>query len=149
MRTEDRRLAAASRAMEDAAGALDLARQPSGKSTKPSRVVSERARDARSAQIAEAVRRAERKLQLTEEAIEDRQAECHVARVALERARGALERKKAEVLKAQAAALEIAPPIQEPELVYGSVIQFVEEYLLPLYRRKTATWCPQWWKHPR
>ncbi|WP_255596440.1 DUF4913 domain-containing protein [Cellulomonas sp. C5510] len=147
VRTEDRRLAAASRAMEDAAGALDLARRRQ-EEHEAGRVAGERARDARSAQIAEAVRRAERKLQLTEEAIEDRQAECHVARVALERARGALERKKAEVLKAQAAALEIAPPIQEPELVYGSVIQFVEEYLLPLYRRKTATWCPQWWKHP-
>lgn len=146
VRTEGRRLADAHRAMEDAAGALDLARRR--KEEHEGGYVDGASRnDARSAQLAEAVRRAERRLLLAEEAIEDREAECQVARVALERARGALERKKAEVLKALAAAVVVAPAAETPELVYGNVVQFVEEYLLPLYRRKATTWCPQWWKH--
>ncbi len=39
-----------------------------------------------------------------------------------------------------------------PEPVYGSLEQFVSEYLLPLYRRPVsgngATWCAEWWRHP-
>lgn len=43
---------------------------------------------------------------------------------------------------------------QEPELVFGSTAQWVEEFLVPMYRRDiapngagTLTWCPQWWEH--
>lgn len=35
--------------------------------------------------------------------------------------------------------------------VYGSVVQFVENYLAEVYRRKVAdngvAWCPEWWRH--
>jgi hypothetical protein len=38
-----------------------------------------------------------------------------------------------------------------PEPVYGSVEQFLAEYLLPVYRRAVSgtstTWCAQWWRH--
>ncbi|MFK0042355.1 DUF4913 domain-containing protein [Paenarthrobacter sp. NPDC090517] len=41
----------------------------------------------------------------------------------------------------------------EPELVFGSTAQWVEEYLVPMYRREITvngnhtTWCPEWWRH--
>jgi Domain of unknown function (DUF4913) len=38
-----------------------------------------------------------------------------------------------------------------PEPVYGSLEQFLAEYLLPVYRRAVSgtstTWCAQWWRH--
>ncbi|MFC8041794.1 DUF4913 domain-containing protein [Paenarthrobacter sp. NPDC057355] len=44
---------------------------------------------------------------------------------------------------------------QEPEaeLVFGSTAQWVEEFLVPMYRREITvngnhtTWCPEWWRH--
>ncbi|WP_240987093.1 DUF4913 domain-containing protein [Arthrobacter sp. Soil736] len=44
-------------------------------------------------------------------------------------------------------------PEPEAELVFGSTAQWVEEYLVPMYRREisangsTTTWCPEWWRH--
>lgn len=41
----------------------------------------------------------------------------------------------------------------EAELVFGSTAQWVEEYLVPMYRREISangtqtTWCPEWWRH--
>lgn len=40
----------------------------------------------------------------------------------------------------------------EPQLVFGSVEQFVREKLAPSYRREviegtSRNWCPQWWRH--
>lgn len=54
--------------------------------------------------------------------------------------------------------LEMPEPEQEeqpePELVFGSTAQWVENFLLPMYRRNMApngagslNWCPQWWQH--
>ena len=42
------------------------------------------------------------------------------------------------------------------ELVYPTVVAFVEEHLAPMYARKidaggrgtTMTWCAQWWRYP-
>jgi hypothetical protein len=38
-----------------------------------------------------------------------------------------------------------------PAPVFGSLEQFVTEYLLPVYRRAVSgtgtTWCPEWWRH--
>lgn len=42
---------------------------------------------------------------------------------------------------------------EEPELIYGSVAQWVHEFLIPVYRRvlsangSNSTWCPSWWMH--
>ncbi len=38
------------------------------------------------------------------------------------------------------------PPVAKP--YYGNVAEFVEQYLAPMYRGDTNTWCAQWWKHP-
>ncbi|HEY8702428.1 MAG TPA: DUF4913 domain-containing protein [Arthrobacter sp.] len=44
-------------------------------------------------------------------------------------------------------------PEAEPELVYGSVADWVENFLVPVYRRELSangsrsTWCPNWWMH--
>lgn len=40
----------------------------------------------------------------------------------------------------------------EPELVFGSVEEFVRERIAPVYRREviegtSRNWCTQWWKH--
>lgn len=41
----------------------------------------------------------------------------------------------------------------EAELVFGSTAQWVEEFLVPMYRREITTngshntWCPEWWRH--
>ncbi|MVU77822.1 DUF4913 domain-containing protein [Nocardia sp. ET3-3] len=37
-------------------------------------------------------------------------------------------------------------------MVYGSVVEFVENYLSLVYRRQVTdisdtVWCPEWWKH--
>lgn len=41
-----------------------------------------------------------------------------------------------------------APRGEEPaQLKYANLVDFVEQHLLPLYRRDVRTWCPQWWKH--
>ncbi|MEJ1116777.1 DUF4913 domain-containing protein [Paenarthrobacter sp. CCNWLY172] len=56
------------------------------------------------------------------------------------------------------AAADAAPeseqePEPEAELVFGSTAQWVEEYLVPMYRREITvngnhtTWCPEWWRH--
>lgn len=38
-----------------------------------------------------------------------------------------------------------------PRLYYASLPQFVEELLLPMYRRSVSgqgsAWCPEWWRH--
>jgi hypothetical protein len=39
----------------------------------------------------------------------------------------------------------------EPQLYYGSLPEFVAQFLARAYRREIAarrTWCKQWWKHP-
>ncbi|MFJ6003845.1 DUF4913 domain-containing protein [Arthrobacter sp. NPDC092385] len=52
-----------------------------------------------------------------------------------------------------AAEKESDGPAEEPELVYGSVAQWVQEFLIPVYRRvlsangSNSTWCPSWWMH--
>jgi hypothetical protein len=44
-------------------------------------------------------------------------------------------------------------PEPEAELVFGSTAQWVEEFLVPMYRREITTngshdtWCPEWWRH--
>lgn len=43
---------------------------------------------------------------------------------------------------------EPAPTSQPAKTYYGNVAEFVEQYLAPMYRRDTTTWCAQWWKHP-
>lgn len=39
-----------------------------------------------------------------------------------------------------------------PPAIYGSLQEFVADYLLPLYRRGVSgqgtTWCAEWWRHP-
>ncbi|WP_406290212.1 DUF4913 domain-containing protein [Embleya sp. NBC_00896] len=39
-----------------------------------------------------------------------------------------------------------------PDLVFGSVDEFVTDYLAQVIRRRinraTAIWCPEWWQHP-
>ncbi|WP_454778738.1 DUF4913 domain-containing protein [Georgenia muralis] len=47
---------------------------------------------------------------------------------------------------------EAAEP-EEPALYYGSVDEFVREYLRHLYRRRvgpntSAKWAAEWWRHP-
>jgi hypothetical protein len=41
---------------------------------------------------------------------------------------------------------------QPPQLYFHTVLEFVERWLLPTYRRSTRghnrTWCPHWWAHP-
>jgi hypothetical protein len=45
---------------------------------------------------------------------------------------------------------EGAEPLPDP--VFASLQDFVEDYLLVIYRRGTSghqrTWCAQWWRHP-
>jgi hypothetical protein len=40
---------------------------------------------------------------------------------------------------------------EQRALIYGSVVEFVENYLSLVYRRKVVdegrVWCPEWWKH--
>jgi hypothetical protein len=42
-------------------------------------------------------------------------------------------------------------PVSSPEPYYSGVQEFVESWLLPIYRRSirghTRTWCPCWWQH--
>jgi hypothetical protein len=45
------------------------------------------------------------------------------------------------------------PAEQEPTLYYGSVDEFVREYLRHVYRRRvgpntSAKWASEWWRHP-
>ncbi len=147
VRTEGRRLAAAHRAVEDAAGALVLARKRQTEHA-AGRIPQDRDEDdAKTSALAEAVRRAERKLLLAEEAIADREAECETADVALARTRDALERKKTAVISQLVAGGDAEGEEDPPELVYANVAEFVEDWLLPLYRRRMTVWCAQWWKH--
>ena len=41
---------------------------------------------------------------------------------------------------------------EPPELYFSTLPQFVEQLLVPLYRRSlganTLTWCAEWWRHP-
>lgn len=41
---------------------------------------------------------------------------------------------------------------EAPELYYGSVDEFVREFLVPTFRRKISErgnrWDPEWWRHP-
>ncbi|MFK4637123.1 DUF4913 domain-containing protein [Paenarthrobacter histidinolovorans] len=47
----------------------------------------------------------------------------------------------------------VLKPKSEAQLVYGSTAMWVEQYLVPTYRRQLSgngekgTWCPKWWKH--
>ncbi|MGW4247051.1 DUF4913 domain-containing protein [Nocardia sp. NPDC004722] len=40
---------------------------------------------------------------------------------------------------------------RKPPAVFGSVVEFVENYLSLVYRRETGNgrrvWCPRWWAH--
>ncbi|OBA50871.1 hypothetical protein A5780_30750, partial [Nocardia sp. 852002-20019_SCH5090214] len=46
-------------------------------------------------------------------------------------------------------------PAEEPQRLYASVYEFVEDYVAQVYRRevtgrssdRTRRWCPQWWRH--
>lgn len=146
VRTERRRLTTAEKAVEDAAGVLHLARVRL-EEHRAGRVPEERAEDdAKSTGLAEAVRRAERRLLAAEEAIEDRLAEVDVAEAAAQRAERSLDRKRAA-----AAEVAMAGPAEEQEpaqLRYKNVEEFVTEHLASLFRRKPRTWCPAWWNHP-
>ena len=41
---------------------------------------------------------------------------------------------------------------EPPELYFSTLPQFVEQLLVPMYRRSlganTLTWCAEWWRHP-
>lgn len=42
---------------------------------------------------------------------------------------------------------------RDPDAVYGSVVEFVENYLSMTYQRQVTdttetVWCPEWWRHP-
>lgn len=61
-----------------------------------------------------------------------------------------------QVITGSAAADPAAAAVEQPqELFYKTPEQFVEQYVLVLYRRRIATagaeaglrWCPWWWKH--
>lgn len=45
-----------------------------------------------------------------------------------------------------------SPGFDEPAQVFASVEEFVQRYLLKLYRRAVSgndtTWCAEWWRHP-
>ncbi|MBS0592016.1 MAG: DUF4913 domain-containing protein [Proteobacteria bacterium] len=47
--------------------------------------------------------------------------------------------------------LEESQADQAPALFYGSVVEFVREQLVPMYRRDMEgtqrSWCPEWWRH--
>lgn len=40
---------------------------------------------------------------------------------------------------------------EPPAPIYGSVVEFVTEQLVPMYRRDMEgtqrSWCPEWWRH--
>jgi hypothetical protein len=40
----------------------------------------------------------------------------------------------------------------EPALLYPNLVDWVTEWLVPMYRRsmdlREYAWCPEWWKHP-
>ena len=44
------------------------------------------------------------------------------------------------------------PQPEPPELYFSTLPQFVEQLLVPMYRRSlganTLTWCAEWWRHP-
>ncbi|MEU4315377.1 DUF4913 domain-containing protein [Nocardia sp. NPDC024068] len=44
-------------------------------------------------------------------------------------------------------------PEEQQEMVYDNVGEFVQKYLISVYRRQVSdlsdtVWCPEWWKHP-
>jgi len=45
-----------------------------------------------------------------------------------------------------------ASGLEEPAQVFASVEEFVQRYLLEMYRRAVSgndtTWCAEWWRHP-
>jgi hypothetical protein len=75
-----------------------------------------------------------------------------VARKALDR-RGAqlLDGDRIEQLAVQAAERQLAELADPPGLYYLTLAEWVQEWLLPVYRRSVLghdrVWCPQWWRH--
>jgi len=69
-----------------------------------------------------------------------------------EQLRAAAKRQLQEQIEAQLAEPEPEPEPEPPQLVYGSVAQFVREKIAPTYRREVTEgysrhWCPEWWRH--
>ena len=75
-----------------------------------------------------------------------------VTRKALDR-RGAqlLDSDRIEQLAVQAAERQLAELADPPGLYYLTLAEWVQEWLLPVYRRSVLghdrVWCPQWWRH--
>jgi Domain of unknown function (DUF4913) len=67
------------------------------------------------------------------------------------RAGGLLDAAQIERLALQAAERQLADLADPPGLYYLTLGEWVQEWLLPVYRRSVRgherTWCPQWWKH--
>ena len=79
--------------------------------------------------------------------------EQHVASAVRKALTGRLDTSQLEGLATQAAERALGELADPPEgLYYQTVQQWVEEWLLPVYRRSVQgherTWCPQWWRHP-
>ena len=75
-----------------------------------------------------------------------------VTRKALDRrAPGLLDNDALEQLAIQAAERQLAELADPPGLYYGTVEEWVHEWLFPVYRRSVLgherVWCPQWWRH--
>jgi hypothetical protein len=41
-----------------------------------------------------------------------------------------------------------AGPPSRPDTCFDTVGDWVEGWLVPLWRRAPRRWCPQWWRHP-
>lgn len=96
--------------------------------------------------LAKDVEKIKRRRELATAAIENRLAEEETAAAAVVRARASLRRLESESAVFLLGGEDAGEAT--PELVYGNVVEFVEDYLQPLYRRRTSAWCPEWWKHP-
>ena len=62
-----------------------------------------------------------------------------------------LDAEQIKQLAVQAAERQLAE-LGYPPLYYESAQEWIEQWLLPVYRRSVLgherTWCPQWWHHP-
>jgi hypothetical protein len=65
---------------------------------------------------------------------------------------GRLSRQDLAALAEQAVDHELLDLAEPPGPYYPTLPQWVDEWLLPVYRRSVSghqrAWCPQWWQHP-
>jgi Domain of unknown function (DUF4913) len=78
--------------------------------------------------------------------------EQHVASLVRKAIGGRLTSPAIEELARQAAERQLAELADPPGLYFETVAEWVEQWLLPVYRRSVRgherAWCPQWWRHP-